>query len=581
MKKKIKLLRSQEESAKDEAFSELESRGFVFNSADNEFEGRITCGIHGDFPAKVTLPDNFPHSVPKIFIERKSLKKRIPHIEKNGKLCLVPNTGILLDSSNPKRLVSESIERASVLIQDGLTEKNKEDFLTEYRAYWNGDASIKSVCSPNQGSGVITMVTLSKEGKEKTFIFDNFTSAQTWAARTDHKVEDREQAFLLNLTKAFYPPDYDKKVLQSEIFDLMKSFSLPETYLQLKSWLERNRLPAVIILSLPLNNQEKVLIGIRVEKLTGKLKDKSQKGFRPGMEPVWRELLLGNKKAVSKIAVDRIDPEFLLKRGGGNNDLLKKTVTVIGCGAIGSHLVMKLASLGVGNLKIIDPEAFRAENLHRHVLGMSDIDKNKAFGLSKLINRNYPHLNVDYREKRIEEILKSEPDFVLDSDLVLIALGDETLELFLNDSLPQNLKRLHVWVEPLSIGGHLLLTGIEAVGCFRCLFNHDPLVGIHNQAAFAEVGQTFQSSYSGCAGVFTPFSSVDADKAANEAATLTARVLLNIEKKNMLISWLGYEDDFVNAKYILSSRGKHFSTNEKRIESNFSDPRCHTCGTKI
>jgi hypothetical protein len=86
-----------------------------------------------------------------------------------------------------------------------------------------------------------------------------------------------------------------------------------------------------------------------------------------------------------------------------------------------------------------------------------------------------------------------------------------------------------------------------------------------------------QLSYSGCAGVFTSFSAVDADKAANEAATIAARVLLHKEETNLLISWRGYDDDFVNAGHKISSRGKMFSENERRIETNFVNPICPTC----
>ena len=581
MEKNIKLLKSHEEAVKDEAFNELKKRGFIFDASENDFQGEINGNGYGYFPIKVKIPENFPNAVPQVFVERKSLGKRIPHVEENGKLCIVPNTGILLDSNKPKELIIESIERASKLIQDGLSEKNKEDFLTEYQAYWTGEASIKSVCDPDKGSREVELITLSKDDQDGLFLFDDYSSARNWAAKINHKIINREKAFLINLTEAFYPPDYNKPVLQSEIFDLIKSFTSLSEYRRLNSWLQKNRLPAVIVISLPLNSREQVFIGMMVKALTGKLKDKSQNGFYPGMGPVWRELLLGHKNPVTKISINRLDSSYLLKRGGGNNSLLDKTVAIIGCGAIGSHLVMKLASLGIGNLRLVDSENFKAENLHRHVLGMTDIDKNKALCLTKLLNQNYPHLNVQHKENLIEEVMKKEPDFILDSDLVLIALGDETLELSLNDSLPQNLKRLHVWVEPLSIGGHLLLTGLKNVGCFRCLFGNDSIFGIYNQAAFAAAGQNFQRSYSGCAGVFTPFSAVDADKAANEAATIAARVLLDKEESNMLISWRGYEDDFINEGYKFSSRGKIFSTNERRIETNFVNPICSTCGIRI
>lgn len=527
------------------------------------------------------MPEDFPNAIPQIFVEGKSLGKRIPHIEKDGKLCLAPNTGILIDSTKPKGIVSDSLERASKLIQDGLSEKNKEDFLTEYQAYWNAEETIQFICNPDGEDRVVVMTTLTKDEKGGTFFFDDYDSAKKWATKTEYKITEKKEAFLIHLTEAFYPPDFDRKILQFEIFDLIKSYSSAKSFGKLKLWLAKNGLPAVIVLGLPLNNSDKVFIGVRIEKLEGKLKEEAQKGFRPGKVPVPKELLLGRKKATTKIRINRLDPKFLLKRGGANNDLLEKIVTIIGCGSIGSHLVTKLAALGVGNLRLIDSETFEAENLHRHALGMTDIGKNKAQAMTELLERNYPHLNIEYRGNRIEKVFSDEPSFVLNSDLVLIALGDETLELFLNDSLPPSFKRLHVWVEPLSIGGHLLLTGINTIGCFRCLFSDDSTIGIYNQASLAEPAQNFLKSYSGCAGVFTPFSAIDADKAANEAATLAARILLRKEEKNLLVSWRGYDDDFINAGYKLSSRGKLLSVNEKRIEENFANPSCATCGIKI
>jgi hypothetical protein len=109
------------------------------------------------------------------------------------------------------------------------------------------------------------------------------------------------------------------------------------------------------------------------------------------------------------------------------------------------------------------------------------------------------------------------------------------------------------------------------------LFETDPSCGIFNQSAFAAPGQNFQKSFSGCAGVFTPFSALDADKAANESATLAARILLGKENKNMLVSWRGYQEDFLSAGFSLSIRGKMFAAGERQTEFGFKNPGCSYC----
>jgi hypothetical protein len=69
--------------------------------------------------------------------------------------------------------------------------------------------------------------------------------------------------------------------------------------------------------------------------------------------------------------------------------------------------------------------------------------------------------------------------------------------------------RLHAWLEPLGIGGHVLATGVaRSSGCFRCLFQTDTEYGLTNAASFVEPGQAFQRTYADRAGTFTLFTAL-------------------------------------------------------------------------
>lgn len=561
-----------------DAESELESRAFVRIDAGNKFSGVLNCDQYGIMPVEVRLPEEFPNVLPEVFIERKNLKKSIPHLGKTGKLCLVPNTGILIDTSKPESIIVESLERARRIIISGLSGTSKEEFLEEFLAYWDANESLDSICRADSQTRTVSLAGFIKDGEPFNLLADNFESAQKWASKLELKVAERHEALFLRFNEAFYPPDFDKPLLNSEVLGLIKSKCSPATLRTFNSWLWRKKLPAFLILSLPLKqDQGRILIAVKFEHSEGKAKEQAQKGFRPGFVPAFKEIHAGGKSAVTKLSINRLDSEYLLMRGGATENLLAKSVSLIGCGAIGSHLAVKLAALGIGRIRLIDNEVLKAENIHRHALGVKDIGVNKAVGLAATLDKHYPHLQFEVKESRIQDVLKKEPKFVIESDLVLIALGDETLELYLNDLLPRSVKRLHTWVEPLGIGGHALFTGIESTGCYRCLFETDPSCGIFNQSAFAAPGQNFQKSFSGCAGVFTPFSALDADKAANESATLAARILLGKENKNMLVSWRGYQEDFLSAGFNLSTRGKMFAAGDRQTELGFKNPICSYC----
>jgi molybdopterin/thiamine biosynthesis adenylyltransferase len=53
-------------------------------------------------------------------------------------------------------------------------------------------------------------------------------------------------------------------------------------------------------------------------------------------------------------------------------------ITVIGCGAIGSHVCKQLAQLGIRELKVYDDDIVSAHNLPNQGFGLPDLGKNKA-----------------------------------------------------------------------------------------------------------------------------------------------------------------------------------------------------------
>jgi molybdopterin/thiamine biosynthesis adenylyltransferase len=277
-----------------------------------------------------------------------------------------------------------------------------------------------------------------------------------------------------------------------------------------------------------------------------------------------------------RLSPDRFDADFLLPRGGANIELKTKSVAVIGCGAVGSYIVQHLAAVGLGEFRLVDPEALANGNCHRHVLGAEHVGTKKVKGLAEEFSEKYPHETYFVKDQRIQDVLATEPDFVLGADLVVVAVGDETLALSLNRALSPK-RQIYAWLDPMGLGGHVLSTGNRR-GCLECLFKRHPGHSLYNAASFAAPGQSFQKSFAGCAGVFTPFSALDANRVATIAARHAVNVLLGKEERNLLISWLGERQPFEQSGFRVSIRTQMFAAGEERIETGFAADRCPVCG---
>jgi molybdopterin/thiamine biosynthesis adenylyltransferase len=576
------------DASEGEVEDELTARGFE-RGDDGKWLGALDCGEYGRVPTAVRMPEDFPGVIPEIIVERSALARRVPHVEKSGKICVAPTTGVLIDMANPRGVIAEALERARNVLVKGLSGANEEDFKKEFLAYWEEGAEglLWSICNSSGQSRRIKQVSIVRTGRDQDTVLllaDNSNEAQAWASKIGRRVERQGEAFFVELQSAFIPPDFEEKLSTAEVMEIIRTHATPQSERELKTWLAVQHLPATVAMSMPLSdlNAGRVVIAVRLEQAAGELARRAHRGFRIGHVPASLEMRFTRDMPVIKFHIERFDAEYLLTRGGATRGLYTKTVAILGCGSVGSHVAVRLASLGVGRLLIVEPETLTAENIHRHALGASYVGINKAVGIKAELGLRFPHIRVECREERVEEVLEKNPDFITGADFVVIALGDENLELRLNDMLGQRAPRLHVWVEPLSVGGHVLATGVASrTGCYRCLFDVDPSHGIFNRSAFAAPGQNFQRTFSGCAGAFTPFASVDADQAAIEATKLVVSVLTKEEIENVLISWRGTSSDFTRAGFLLSGRGRAFREGERRREGRFVRPDCPSCGRKV
>ncbi len=536
----------------------LKSKGFV-PSGESEWSGNLT--VHDkSIPITILLKD-FPGDLPEIYL-KEPLEKYCMNIS-DRKICIgTPN--VFMDIRNIEGIIRDSLQRAEVILDAALNFKqNPEDFEDELLYYWPNALSVASLLDPESPTSRFPAFT-NKELLDKQIVeitgtkseLDRWVTVQYGISTIGMKYYD---SLMLHLQKGISPGEFQLKGLETvEVIRFLREKVDPSDMKELKAFLDRKgrKGPAVLILSLPAKAGRILvaLVGI------------------PGTDGVDR---------YSSADVKRQDKNYLLRRGGASTDFMEKSVAIVGCGSVGSRIAEYLAGVGIGEIRLIDPDLYEVYNIHRHLLPVSSAGKNKCCELRTVLSRRYPDLNFPHEHKSIQQILNEKPDFVLNADLIVTATGNHSLELQLNEFFFMHQKRaVYAWVEPLGLGGHVLVSGLKAAdACFECIFETYQKEGIVNRSAFAAPAQEFSKTEAGCGGAFIPFSIMQSARIALEATQLCVQTLMDPEKEAILLNWFGNDTEFKRAGFRLSKRAERFSAGEIEKIENFKNRQCRVCST--
>ena len=254
----------------------------------------------------------------------------------------------------------------------------------------------------------------------------------------------------------------------------------------------------------------------------------------------------GHDALTHPIYIARRDRTALIGRGGGQTGVSEKHVLLVGCGSLGGHIAFELVRGGVLNLTLVDYDTLSPDNTFRHVLGRGYWLTLKTNALKTALETQFPYVRVRSVPLKIGEALRrsahdNDAVRLKNYDLVILATGNPTAELYINDLIhsksPEDLAMrsplaIFTWLEPLGIGGHALQTGYGARGCFRCLYTptledkqEDEPEFRYNRASFAEKDQSFTRTLTGCDSVYTPFSSTHVVQTAAMAVNLALHAL--------------------------------------------------------
>lgn len=155
---------------------------------------------------------------------------------------------------------------------------------------------------------------------------------------------------------------------------------------------------------------------------------------------------------ISIVRCDRFTRENVLQRVPRLQCLEKKTILILGLGALGSHIAWQLARGGAKLLTLIDYDVVQVGNMPRWMIGFKSVGYPKIEVLNAFLTQNFPGIQCKLVLLRIGGTPDNTPfdeherlmDLIDKSDIVIDAIAETNVSLFISH-LCQVMKTSYVW----------------------------------------------------------------------------------------------------------------------------------------
>ena len=453
------------------------------------------------------LDKSFPRTPVSVMLVDRPAFLDWPHVEDDGKLCLVPNMAEV-DPSNPAGMFANQLGAACALVEDSIAGRTVEDFRREFATYWDWRAkcdgrALRSLLDPLGPSRPVRLW----QGKRFRLVGESDAAITHWLSGVRSigadEIARTSPALLLRIERPLFPLEYPQSGADLE------RLAIAVGAVDLLHELVRSEKELAIILAAP-GEEGTCLVGVMVPALqyarnqqTGRIN-----GFRPGKAPARLVQLarLGGT-VVRRVGVQRVDARWIHGRDADPRAaaLQGRCAAIIGCGSIGAQVAMALAQAGVGRLILIDPELLVAANIGRHVLGAEYIGVAKATALAARIRASLPHVDVEARISDWQAVADSEPA-LLAADLVVSAIGSWADEGALDAwrrAATLSPAVLYGWTEAHAVGGHAV--ALFGDGCLACGLSQlgEPVLRVANWP------RATARREAGCGSFYQPYGPVD------------------------------------------------------------------------
>lgn len=127
------------------------------------------------------------------------------------------------------------------------------------------------------------------------------------------------------------------------------------------------------------------------------------------------------RPALLSIVEDERDAWDFIKEQWPVDELVDTLVTIVGCGSIGSAAAEALASYGIGQIALVDPDRLMQRNLVRHRAPSKHLGRFKVHAVADTLMDRYPNMRTEHFPLSIIEDADVMRPLFARSDVVLCA----------------------------------------------------------------------------------------------------------------------------------------------------------------
>lgn len=400
--------------------------------------------------AWLVLPEDFPNTSATIRLSKDAIL-RIPHIEKDGKVCFSGDPGPACNRSPEERLQETLYLFVEEFFNPWLAGKLEPDFEDECRSYWEiwvaqrqskADA-IKRVYTVDERPDQVRVISARLMQPDRTLIIDDERGiADRLVESLGHRATQMVRAYVAEIPIDFpwSPMTWPKSV--EEIETLLR---LRLTERQYRNFSKAKKHHRIVHFRSPNCNHAYLLPNGPLTVIT--------RGRSKFAVPT-RSLL--------PLKVERVDPAWTYGRGQipEVKDRQEKHILVFGAGALASPLIDQLARAGIGKISLVDPQFFASPNIGRHLLGAESLHELKSLGVARRVALTNPACKLEPFKGYAETWLLQHG--LNGIDAVLDLTGEPDVRFAIEKARQEySVPLLVAWMEPFVAAAHAVCLPVD------------------------------------------------------------------------------------------------------------------------
>lgn len=188
----------------------------------------------------------------------------------------------------------------------------------------------------------------------------------------------------------------------------------------------------------------------------------------------WRRGRNGRLEERVDGAVVDIEHDLMLRlKGVADTAQLKdRAVAVVGCGSLGSRIVMLQVCAGVGHVILLDPQRLETHNVIRHECGISDVGRLKVHALAERLRDKNPAVEIRCCPPEVCLDPERIAHAIAGADIVIAATDSPRAQLTINRiALAHGKPVIFPGAYNYGFGGEVIRVIPGETACLRCVYD--------------------------------------------------------------------------------------------------------------